>query len=169
MLELTAIETRPPAGQTCAAVQFQAAAARVAEVPARDGHWAPSRAAGLCDLRYRVVNRGGEELSVWAFAARRDGDAANVRTRAFARERHLPPGGALVIDGRPPRDLAGALDQGLVVAAAARPGEALRRDLNDHADGFGQPISPRAWDTFRRNLDGVRGLAVVAADHEIRP
>ena len=168
-ITLTAIETRSPAGQSCAAVHFKGAAAQVSESALAGGRWEPSRAEGLCDLRYRIVNTGDRNLSVWAFAARRDGDAATVRTRAFAKERRLSPGGRLEIDGRPPRGLAGPLGQGLVIAAVAEPAEALRRDLNDHADGFGQPISPRAWDTFRQSISQRDGLSVVAAEHEIRP
>lgn len=168
VLDITAVETRAPEGNTCAAVQFGVVAPAVRETPlANHGRLDTTAARGLCDLRYRITNRGAP-ARLWVFAARGDETDAALRTKVLVRDQAMGTGKTIVLDGRPPARLVGTLDQHLViVATGVTDGDDAKR-LNGNAATLGGPIPAEAWRTMTRDLR-KDGRVVVTSVHQIRP
>ena len=119
---LGVIEVRAPAGGDCAKVHFSNVQPRIHRHSVQaSGSPAVTPVAphGLCDLRYRVTHAGLGSLTIAAIAARHDRAGHGFRTKTLAERRLLTAGGTVDLDGRPPRRLAAALMQRVVLLAMA--------------------------------------------------
>jgi hypothetical protein len=157
------IETRAPVGQGCAAVAFQrakpvisrhrfASTAATSEGPAR-----PVPAAGLCDLRHRIVNTGLGRLEIAVVAARFEPSGARFRTRPLAIARTLDPGETLDLDARPPRTVPEPLVQRLAVLAL--PGS-WPRSADRLKQAVGALRDAGSAESWARVIDTLAGQAV---------
>ncbi len=156
------IETRAPAGEGCAAVDFQRARPAIARhlFPSAKGggdtgEVRPVKTLGLCDLHHRIVNPGLGALAVTAVATRYDESGGRFRTRTLASGRRLAPGGTLDLDARPPREVSVPLVQRLVVLALPEGWPRAAERLERAARSLTGAASPESW---------ARAVAELGAD-----
>jgi len=166
------IETRAPKRADCAAVNFAGAEAVVIRHPmsALARHVASSIVAdGLCDLRYRVTHPGLGTLTIAAIAARHDGSGRQFRTKALVQGRELNAGSTLDLDARPPRHMAAALVQRLVLLAVpGGPAAADYARLERATAAMSAATTPENWDQAIARIRD-QGLFVITARQNFQP
>lgn len=169
VLAAVSLTTRPPAGKPCAAVHLGQAVARttrhgnpdvpsVTRIPAK----------GLCDFRYRLINRSQQPVSLWVLATRGNSQGGDFRLRPLHAAKPVAAGGVLELDARPPRQFSLSLRQSLV-ALSLPPGTGdARHGLNALWDQAVRAASPRE---LNQVLDRARnhGAAVLRLTHEFTP
>jgi hypothetical protein len=156
---ITLIETRAPAGQHCAAVNFKRARAVVTRHPVapsakEDGarQQRDINPSGLCDLRHRIVNSGLGRLAIAAIAARHDGSGGQFRTRPLIQGRTLDAGATLDLDARPPQSIAQPLVQTLIIVALPDTRPQARIRLRRAIASLGASTSMESWS---RTITGI--------------
>lgn len=112
----TLIETRAPAGESCAAVHFNAIPARISETSVSNtGQFADSRTQGLCGLAYKITNKG-PPVDLTVLAARGAQGVSALQTKVFVRRQRLEKNGEASLTLQPPRGATALRYQFLLLA-----------------------------------------------------
>lgn len=135
----------------------------------KTGLLGPAQASGLCDLRYRLTNRGNTPIRVTAVGARRDEGAELFRTRVFLDDYELRPGAYVDLDARPPRRMHAKLTQQFLIAALPYSAAARRATLKNLVGAAGKPMKPLAWLGWRDRLARASDADLTSATQEIHP
>lgn len=169
-ISVVSMQSRAPDSASCAAVHFGAAKPMVTTAAvSADGKTAALKTSGLCDFRYRIVNRGKSPLRIFAVGARRDADAPTIRTRVFLNDTVLDPGARLELDARPPSTLRSRLSQSTLIAAVPDHASGLRGRFRAGAESIGRRIGPKDWERWRNRVATDAGAATISATQKFRP
>lgn len=133
------------------------------------GQLDPVNAAGICDLRYRLINSGASSLYVMAVGSRRDATATKYRTRIYLNDYLLRPGGHVDLDARPPRNMSGELSQNFLMSAFAASEIDRRAKLQARLGTARKIMDPKSWRTWRDRLVSASGPNLIRATQEIHP
>jgi len=162
-LVTTVIETRAPAGKSCAAVHFDKVQPRIVEASvANTGRFADSRARGLCGLSYRIVNKGAP-VDLTVLAARGAQGVPAMQTKIFVRNQRLEKGSEASLNVTPPRSATPLRYQFLLLAETD-----LNRAAPAGVDPLPAEITVDRWRAIPAAL--VRdGLTVHRVTHNLAP
>ena len=117
-LAASAIESRPPAGKSCAAIHLGIAVPNKTERAVGAQAAPPAIAAsGLCEFRYHIISKASSNSLVWVMATRESATGTHFRLRRLHQAKRLAARGTLDLDAMPPRRLTTTLKQDFVVLA----------------------------------------------------
>ncbi len=164
-LTTTVIETRAPAGKTCAAVHFNKTRPNIVEtVVSNSGRFIDSRLRALCGLVYRITNKG-PPVNLTVLGVRSAQGDKTLRAKLFFRGQHIDRAGHVSMTIKALRSDVPIQLQFLLFADMIRDGVSR---LPERIDALPEPVTAEYFDALSSERPS-EGLSIYRVSHILAP